>query len=125
MAKATPIDRLNKKIAEILQDYADDVEVNLATATKKIGQAGATALRQESRATFKGSGRYASGWKSYFAENRLSSSAIIYNEHPGLPHLLEHGHAKRGGGRVAGRVHIATVENQLIEQFTREVENAL
>lgn len=125
MAKATPIDRLNKKIAEILQDYADDVEVNLATATKKIGQAGATALRQESRATFKGSGRYASGWKSYFTENRLSSSAIIYNEHPGLPHLLEHGHAKRGGGRVAGREHIATVENQLIEQFTREVENAL
>lgn len=125
MAKVTPIDKLNKKIEEILQEYGKDVEVNLATATKKIGQAGATALRQESRAKFKGTGKYASGWKSQFTERRLSSSSIIYNEHPGLPHLLEYGHAKRGGGRVEGRAHISTVEEQIERQFMQEVESKL
>ena len=125
MARVTPIDKLNTKIMEILQEYGRDVEVNLATATKKIGQAGATALRQESKAKFGGTGWYAKGWKSQFTEKRMSSSAIIYNEHPGLPHLLEYGHAKRGGGRVEGRTHIATVEDQLERQFMQEVESRL
>ena len=123
MAKATPVENLNAKISSILQEYADEVSVNCGNAVKKVGQAGATALRQQSRSTFGGSGRYASGWSSQYTEGRLSSSAVIYNNHPGLPHLLENGHAKRGGGRVSGRAHISVVEEELVNQFQREVEN--
>lgn len=125
MAKTTPVDRLSATVSKILQKYADDVETSLSSVTKKVGQAGATALRQESAAKFGGTGRYAQGWKSQFSEDRLSASATIYNEQPGLPHLLEHGHAKRGGGRTEGRVHIATVEEQLIKQFVEEAGKKL
>lgn len=127
MAKLTPVDKLNKTISGILQKYADGVETDIAAVTKKVGKAGATALQQESRSKFEGTGKYAKGWKSEFSESRMSASAVIYNERPGLPHLLEHGHAKRGGGRepVPGREHIATVEKELVEQFLREVESKL
>lgn len=42
-----------------------------------------------------------------------------------LAHLLEKGHAKRGGGRVAGRPHIAPAEQAGIEQLQSIIEKAL
>lgn len=58
-------------------------------------------------------------------ENRLGVTAIIHNTTPGLPHLLEKGHANRDGGRTPGRVHIAPVEEELVKLFPRELEEKL
>lgn len=46
--------------------------------------------------------------------NRWAASAVIYNKkQPGLAHLLEHGHAKVGGGRTRALEHVLPVEEQL------------
>jgi hypothetical protein len=42
-----------------------------------------------------------------------------------LTHLLEKGHAKRGGGRVKARVHIAPAEKAGIEKLKTEVEKGI
>mgnify|MGYP007105691987 FL=1 len=42
-----------------------------------------------------------------------------------LVHLLEYGHAKRNGGRVEGKSHIAPAEQQGIRQLQEEIERAL
>ena len=113
-------DTLNK----IIQEYAQDVETDINEVTKEVGKAGATALRKQSRATFNGT-EYAKRWKSEYTETRYNSQSIIYNEWPGLPHLLEHGHAMRGGGRVSGRPHISIVEEQIVEQYMKGIESKL
>ena len=125
MAKRTPIDKLQSTISKALESYAGEIDSTLDDAVKKVTKAGVSALRSESRQMFGGSGAYAKGWTSQAETSRLSSQGIIFNTKPGLPHLLEHGHANRGGGRTAGRAHIAPVEETIITQFQAEVEKTI
>lgn len=123
MAK-TSADGFSAALQKILNDYKDGVIVDTEQLTKKFAQRGVKELKSAS-GIFGGSGGYAKGWKNKLEKQRLGSSAIIYNEKAGLPHLLENGHAKRGGGRVAGRTHIKPVEEKLVEEFTKAIEGAV
>lgn len=52
---------------------------------------------------------------------------VIYQKAPTyrLTHLLENGHAKRNGGRVSPKVHIAPVEEELVSNYISRVEKRL
>lgn len=127
MAKKSSVITLAADIQKILEEYEGDVELLNKETIKKIGQKGKQALQQKSRDTFGGTGAYAAGWAVKVEEqNRAFAKATLYNAKlPGLPHLLEYGHAKRGGGRVSGRVHISAVEDELIKAFEQELEKSL
>lgn len=124
-SKRTPISKLDSALNAILEEYKTEVDKDLDTAIKKVAQAGQKALKGNSRSTFGGTGRYASGWSVATEDDRvLHRKSTLYNKTPGLPHLLEHGHAKRGGGRwTPDKQHIAPVEEMVIEQFEKEVLN--
>ena len=112
MAKVTP-DNFAAAIEAVLKDYADDVDKNMKAAVKDVTALGAKVLKGNPGG-FGGSGKYSKGWTSTVETGRLSAQGTVYNAKlPGLPHLLENGHAKRGGGRVPGKVHIAPVEQQI------------
>lgn len=116
---------LEQQLKKVLKKYADDVQNNLENISREFAQKGAQEVRKASGA-FGGTGKYASGWTSTFEKGRLSANGIIHNRTvPGLPHLLEHGHALRQGGRAPGRIHIAPVEEKLVEEFERAVRNDL
>ena len=115
-------------IDKILTEYAEGIQDDLTEVTNKVAQEGAKALRAASRSNFGGTGKYAKGWtveKAKGGSRQIVAEATIYNRHPGLPHLLENGHAKRGGGRVPGKTHIAPVEQELIKQFEEQIEKAV
>ena len=52
-------------------------------------------------------------------------TAVVYSRQPGLPHLLEKGHALRQGGRAGAHVHIAPAEEAGIKMFEKEIEKAI
>lgn len=126
-SKKTPIERMDTAIAKILEEYADTIENDIDIITRKMGQKGATALRQVSREKFKQrSGKYAKGWKYATRRTYRYTRTTIYNDHYSMPHLLENSHDVRNGtGRVVGlypgREHIKPVADQLVDTYTREV----
>ena len=128
-SKRSSIDKLTADISKIVREYADDVQGSVLEISREIAKKGAQALRSESkRIVENGTGAYAKGWKvetDNKSHRQVSWSNTIYNELPGLPHLLENGHAKRGGGRVPGRPHIEPVESELIKQYEQEVLDKL
>lgn len=113
------IDNLTNEIGKLLQDYTTEVEEGLEKAKEKAAKDGANLLKQTSPKRY---GKYAKGWKA----TREGRTWIIHNAtRYQIAHLLEKGHAKRGGGRVPGTVHIAPVEEQTIKQFENDVEKVI
>lgn len=119
MAKVT-IDNFDQAVEKILQDYGDDITADLSEITERIGKEGVKMMRS-SASIFNRTGKYKKSWKAKVERGRLESVVVLYSTIPGLPHLLEYGHAKRGGGRVEGKEHIKPVEEKLIEQFDQKV----
>ena len=110
---------LAAEISKVLKEFTTEVEDGLEQEKEKAAKDGAKTLRVTSP---KKTGKYAQGWRA----KQDGRTWIIYNATRGqITHLLEKGHAKRGGGRVPGRVHIAPVEEQVIDQFTRGVEKVI
>lgn len=129
MAKKVTIDNLASEVEKYLNEYKGEITDNLDEITKKVGRMGVQALRTESRAKFNGKD-YASGWTSKAENTRLYTTVTIYNgKLPGLPHLLEFGHAiVRGGrtvGEVKGRSHIEPVEKEITSTYEREIISKL
>ena len=123
MARASA-DRFAADVQKILSEYAGSVKENLDEVTKAVAKKGAQMVRRVAGAVG-GSGKYARGWTSKVEVGRLGVSGVIYNKTPGLPHLLEYGHANRGGGRTPGRPHIASAEEQIVREFEEEVKSKL
>ena len=68
---------------------------------------------------------YSKSWATKkVSENSHSLEMTVHSKNRyQLAHLLEHGHAKRGGGRVAARPHIAPAEEngeELLENLIRK-----
>ena len=127
--KKVTLDNLGSEIEKILAEYEGEVQENLDTITKQVGKKGVLALKNESLSKFPDSKkhkmRYGNTWTSKTEKGRLYTKVIIYSKMPGLPHLLENGHAKVNGGRVPGRAHIAPIEEKLVKQYESEVKSQL
>jgi len=72
-------------------------------------------------------GEYQKSWRvKKEKETATSLSMVVHSEkHYRLTHLLEKGHAKRGGGRVEAQVHIAPAESNAEKMIMEKVERRL
>ncbi len=116
--------------AKVIQDYLrvyDGAAVEVLTETiTEVARESVKKLKAESP---KGvTGDYAKNWRYQVERGRLRVGATVYGDKPtySLAHLLEHGHAKRGGGRVAPIVHIAPVEewavDEVVDRYVAKME---
>lgn len=124
MGKRIQAGQLAAAVMERLTDYADVITEDMKTAVKNAGD---MAKKEISSSAPKDSGAYARSWT--VKKTKESTSALEVTVHSRnryqIAHLLEHGHAKRGGGRVAARPHIASAEEKAAEQLELEIERSL
>lgn len=71
-------------------------------------------------------GEYAKGWKYTMKARQKSVFGEIGNSvKPGLVHLLEKGHAKVGGGRVAAIPHVDPVAQDVFDELEKSIAEAI
>ena len=105
----TSIDDMAEEIMRGLTEYAELADTAMKAAVKKT----ATSVKKEISANApKRTGRYAKSWATKKTkENSHSLEITVHSKNRyQLAHLLEKGHAKRNGGRVPGKPHIAPAE---------------
>lgn len=118
----TSIDDLADEIMAGLQEYAELADDAMKTAVQKT----ATTVKKEITANApKDTGAYGKSWTAKkIKENSHTLQMTVHSKsHYQLAHLLEKGHAKRGGGRVQGKPHIAPAEEhgaELLESLIAE-----
>lgn len=108
-------------VGDILERFSRDV----GTILDEVIQEAAKEAQKEVASGSPGGGKYAKGWKVEDTGTRLAPGRTIYNTRPGLPHLLEFGHALRGGGRTKAQPHVAPVNDQLAEKIEEKIRRAL
>ena len=124
MGTKVSVDQLANAVIRELDSYADTTTEGVKAAGKKV----ADTVKKEISATAPvGTGKYAKSWATKTtAENSHALEITVHSRNRyQLAHLLEHGHAKRGGGRVAARQHIAAAEEHGIEELEHEIERSI
>lgn len=124
MASIVNINDMADVIMQGLNEYAElateDMKEAVKSASKKV--------QKDIKANApKDTGAYQNSWttkKVSETSNKLHMAVHSKNRYQ-LAHLLEYGHAKRNGGRVEGKAHIAPAEQNGIRQLQEEIERAL
>ena len=124
MGDKCTIDNLAKTIMEGIQEYADVASEDVKTAVRKAGK---NVKAEISANAPKRTGAYAKSWAVKTEKETAHSLEVVVHSKNRyqIAHLLEHGHAKRGGGRVAGIPHIAPAEEKAVKQLEEDIVKKL
>ena len=111
------------QIMEALTEYNAKVNIAVKEILPTIAKDASKQLKSVSP---RKTGEYTSGWRQKTTVKTFEVEAVVYNSKaPGLTHLLEQGHAKRGGGRVPAYEHIKPVEEWVKTETAKRLEDAL
>ena len=124
MNQNVSIDNMDDVIMKELEKYAnlatDDIKdavKDTANSVKKDIESSAPVL----------TGRYKKSWRiKKIRENANSLDVLVHSSNRyQLTHLLEFGHAKRVGGRVAGKPHIEPAAEKGEQDLIKAIEEKL
>ena len=124
MSRTVSIDEMDNAIMEELEKYADLATDELKAAVKET----AASVRKDIQAGAPvDTGKYKKSWSvKNIREDSESIELVVHSRNRyQIAHLLEHGHAKRGGGRVAAKPHIASAEQRGNEKLVQTIEQKL
>lgn len=130
MANTISISNLAKELEKEFKNYSDDVfETVKKDLTKSTKECVNDVKANAKSAGIPNDTGYCDDWKSKtLTENNAKRrfSKVIYSpKHYRIAHLLEHGHAKVNGGRVAGRPHIIPAQEKAEKRTLELIANDL
>ena len=122
--KKVSIDGLADAVMEELEEYN---KLASETMKKAVDKAGKTVKNEIKAGAPVRTGKYAKSWTTKRTkETSTALEVTVYSpSRYMLAHLLEHGHAKRNGGRVRAIPHIAPAEEAGEEQLTQDIIRGL
>lgn len=118
------VDQLAATVMKELEDYAELATTDMKAAVRKAGNTVRNEIKSGAPSR---TGKYAASWTVKTERETSQSLELVVHSRNRyqLAHLLEFGHAKRGGGRVAARPHIASAEQKGIEELEHAIERSL
>lgn len=124
MSRNIPIEEISDVIMEELEKYAGLASDDLKAAVKET----AASVRKDIQAGAPvDTGKYKKSWSvKNVHEDSESIDLVVHSKNRyQLAHLLEHGHVKRGGGRVPAQPHIAAAEKRGNEKLVDTIKQKL
>ena len=109
---------------EAMQEaLASQYDIAIEAVTEIVPAVAKDAVRMLKRNAPKNTGKYAKGWTHKVETGRMRVGATVYGKTGTyqLAHLLEHGHARRGGGHTAPIVHIKPIEEWAISEVEKRI----
>jgi len=124
MGRSVKVDQLADAVNEAMKEYKD---LAVDEMKKAIRDAGQTVKEDINGSAPVRTGKYAKSWTTKVtAEDSVSLEVTVYSPtRYMIAHLLENGHAKRGGGRVRAIPHIKPAEDHGMEQLEHDLARAL
>ena len=118
------VDQMADAIAQSMAEFADlsnEVMKECVTETSK-----SVKKEIQENAPVR-TGKYKKSWAAKKVKENANSLIMVVHSRARyqIAHLLEHGHAKRGGGRVAAIPHIAPAEQRGAEELVSRIERGL
>ena len=118
------IDNLASEIMKGLTEYKDLATSDMKTAVRKAGKS----VKKDIQANApKKTGAYSKSWTVKTTKETSESLELTVHSPKKyqLAHLLEKGHAKRGGGRTKAIPHIAPAEEKAVKDLEADIKRAL
>lgn len=124
MSNTVSIDQMDSAIMDELTKYAGLAADDLKDAVKDTAKSVRKDIMDNAPVD---TGKYKKSWSvKNVHEDAESIDLVVHSRNRyQIAHLLEHGHAKRGGGRVAARPHIAAAEERGNEKLMQTLEEKL
>ena len=122
--KNVSVDGLADAVMQELEEYN---KLSAETVKKAVDKAGRSVRDQIKGSAPVRTGKYARSWTSRKTKETATALQVtVYSpSRYMLAHLLEHGHAKRNGGRTRAFPHIAPAEAAGEEQLTQDIMRGL
>ena len=114
-------DQLEETVGKILDEYKGSISTRVKSAVDAAAKEAVAELKETSPRREDSKGYYKSWHKRVTKESADGKEITVYSTQPGLPHLLEYGHALRNGGRARAFVHIAPVEEKVSDQLEKDI----
>ncbi|WP_419877729.1 HK97 gp10 family phage protein [Brevibacillus centrosporus] len=117
------LDQLAAEITRVVREYTEDVS---EAVEKKVDEVADKVLAEVTVSAPKRTGGYAKGFKVTKQDGGDKTRRVIWNKKDyRRVHLLEFGHAKRGGGRVKAYPHLRPAYDKHAEELTDDIKRII